>query len=980
MQTKHRRQILALIWVLGARTAAALPVGSSCTISTVAGTGSPGFSGDGGPALLATLSQASGIGFDALGNLYVADEGNNRIRKVDLSGGMTTVAGTGAYGFSGDGGSSALAALANPKSVRADAAGNLYILDSGNDRVRKVNALGVISTLAGNGSQGFSGDGGLAPMASIGQADGLALDAAQTHLYIADTTNNRVRVVNLSSGIITTVAGTGSAGFSGDGASAVLARLNGPEGVFVDGANNLFIADTLNQRIREVSPAGIISTVVGSGAIGDAGDGGPALLAALSGPQAVQLDAFGTLFIADTGNSLIRKVSSGGIISTLSGAGSSLGDGGPASGAQLNGPWDLAFDASGNLFVSDKYQYRVRRILACGDPASPTPTATMTPSASASVTFSSTGTLTPSPSATSTVSASSSATPSFSATATLTPSVSVSATSTTDSTSSLTPPSTTPTSSPSASSSLTPSLSATATLTSSVSVSATPSTDSTSSLTPPSTTPTSSPSASSSATPSGTPSVTPDPTAGGSGSLVTGLCPINTVAGDGNPGVGGDGGPATTAEFNQVGGVSFDFAGNLLLADTGNNRIRRVSGGSITTVAGTGSYGFSGDGAPAAKAQLANPQNVAADVAGVVYIADTGNNRIRKITVTGLIFTIAGNGIQGYAGNGGQATFAEINQPAGLTVDPAGVSLYIADTGNNVIRKVDLASGFISTVAGTGAAGFNGDGIMATAAELNGPTGVSVDGNGNFYIADSLNDRIRKVSSTGVISTVAGNGFSGFSGDGGPATSATLAHPQSPVVDRFGDLFMADLYNNRVRKVDPSGTISTIAGGGFSLGDGGPASACKFNGPWDLALDSGGNLFVSDKYQYRVREILACATGGLSCGACLSTSSAHLGGPKNPGQASPTAVLLAAPNPAGQWLKLYWEQSVAGSAEISIFNVVGDQVWPSSGPFYLSPELPAGRQNLKIDLSALASGVYIVRESMANGGAQPHFLKIAVTK
>ena len=217
--------------------------------------------------------------------------------------------------------------------------------------------------------------------------------------------------------------------------------------------------------------------------------------------------------------------------------------------------------------------------------------------------------------------------------------------------------------------------------------------------------------------------------------------------------------------------MAVDASGNLYIADTGNNRIRKVSAtGIITTVAGNGSAGYSGDGGPATSAQLDGPEGVAVDGSGNLYIADTCNNRIRKVSATGIITTVAGNGSAGYSGDGGPATSAQLSLPAGVAVDGSG-NLYIADSGNNRIRKVS-ATGIITTVAGNGSPGYSGDGGPATSAQLNQPAGVAVDASGNLYIADSSNNRIRKVSATGIITTVAGNGFDGYSGDGGPATSA----------------------------------------------------------------------------------------------------------------------------------------------------------------------------------------------------------------
>ena len=277
-------------------------VDTSGIITTVAGNGSSEFSGDGGPATSASLTNPFGVALDGTGNLFIADEGSNRIRKVDTSGIITTVAGNGSSGFSGDGGPAISASLSGPIGVALDGTGNLFFADAGNNRIRKVDTSGIISTVAGDGIFGFSGDGDPATSASLRDPFGVALDGAG-NLFIADRFNQRIRRVDAATGIITTVAGDGptgigAGGFSGDGGPATSASLNSPFGVAVDGAGNLFIADTLNNRIRKVDTSGIITTVAGNGSFGFSGDGDPATSASLHEPFGVALDGSGNLFIA----------------------------------------------------------------------------------------------------------------------------------------------------------------------------------------------------------------------------------------------------------------------------------------------------------------------------------------------------------------------------------------------------------------------------------------------------------------------------------------------------------------------------------------------------------------------------------------------------------------------------------------------------------------------------------------------------------
>jgi uncharacterized protein (TIGR03437 family) len=329
---------------------------------------------------------------------------------------------------------------------------------------------------------------------------------------------------------------------------------------------------------------------------------------------------------------------------------------------------------------------------------------------------------------------------------------------------------------------------------------------------------------------------------------------IYTVAGNGTLGYTGDNGPATSAEIHGPYAVATDSAGDLYIADSGNNVIRKVANGVITTVAGNGTMGYSGDNGPATSAQLDAPYGVAVDSAGNLYIADSANNVIRKVS-GGVITTIAGNGTSGYTGDNGPATSAQLFTPSAVALDSAG-NLYILDFGNNVIRKVSASSLVITTVAGTNATyGFGGDNGPATSAELYGPNGIAVDSAGNLYIADTSNSRIRKVSaSNGVITTFAGNGTPGFAGDGASATSAELNGPWGVAVDSAGNLYIADLGNNRIRKVS-GGEITTVAGNGTAgySGDGGAAANAELNGPSAIAPDSAGNFYIADFENDRIR-------------------------------------------------------------------------------------------------------------------------------
>mgnify|MGYP001610709712 FL=1 len=345
---------------------------------------------------------------------------------------------------------------------------------------------------------------------------------------------------------------------------------------------------------------------------------------------------------------------------------------------------------------------------------------------------------------------------------------------------------------------------------------------------------------------------------------------ITTVAGNGSPGFSGDGGAAVEASLNVPAGLAVDAAGNLYIADYNNNRIRKVSpGGIITTVAGNGIAGFSGDGGPAIGARLNGPQGVAVDAAGNLYIADAGNYRVRKVSSGRTIATVAGNGewdpiggLFGSVGDGGPAIKAPLNKPVDVAVDAAG-NLFVADADLFMlrVRKIN-PGGIITTVAGSGSLFFSGDGGPAVSAGLGIPVGVGVDGAGNLYIATQDNQRIRKVTPGGIISTIAGSGQVGFSGDGGPATTASLSEPVDVAVDSTSNLYIADSRNQRIRRVGPDGTITTIAGsgrsgrgsGGFS-GDGGPATSALLNTPNSLVVDVAGHVYVSDQNNRRIRKL-----------------------------------------------------------------------------------------------------------------------------
>ena len=839
-------------------------------ITTVAGGGN----GGDGAATNASLNLPFGVGVDALGNLFIADTGDQRIRKVDTNGFITTVAGNGIWGYSGDGGAATNASFLFPLDVAADASGNLFIADQDNHRVRRVDTNGIITTVVGNGTSGYSGDGGAATNASLRFPRCVTLDAAG-NLFIADSGGSVIRQVD-TNGIITTVAGNGTAGYSGDGGAATNANLNQPNCVALDALGNLLIADSENNVIRKVDTNGLITTVAGNGTTGYSGDGGAATNASLNDPTGVAVDALGNLLIADSHNSLIRQVNASGLISTVAGnsrtnqygfVGDYSGDGGAATNASLYYPTGLAVDASGNLFIADLNNNRIRRVVPTTDPAITIYNLTTNNAGNYTVIVSN-----PFGSITSSVAT---------VTLALPPSISVQPAG--QSVAAGTP------------ATLSVTVSGTAPLTYQWWNSAGAILDATNAsylLNPAQTNnsdnyfvvvtnvygattsavaalvvylPVNLTGQPQNQTVAAGANVTLSVTASGTGpfgyqwlfndtTVLNNL--ITTVAGNDVQGYSGDGGAATNASLSYPSGVAVDASGNLFIADYYNNRIRKVdTSGLITTVAGNGTAAYSGDGGPATNASLSYPSDLALDATGDLFIADTQNSVIRQVDTNGLITTVAGNGTAAYSGDGGVATNASLSYPSGVAVDASG-DLFIADRNNHCIRQVDT-NGLITTVAGDGAQGYSGDGAAATNASLSYPSGVAVDADGNLFIADTGNQCIRQVDTNGLITTVAGNGTQGYSGDGGPATNASLNQPNSVVVDAFGNLFIADAANGRIREVDPAGLITTPAGNGTQgySGDGGAATNASLYYPTDTAVDAFGNLFIADLENHRIRRV-----------------------------------------------------------------------------------------------------------------------------
>jgi sugar lactone lactonase YvrE len=692
---------------------------------------------------------------DAAGNIYIASQASAYVFKLSSTGTLSVFAGLGYGGYNKDGIKATSALIGGVTGLAIDGAGNVYLADAAGSRIRKVNTAGIISTVAGNGTKcdhsQVCGDGGLALSANLNLPESIALDS-KGNIYIADMTDDRIRVVNtgtttitiagqtIKPGYIQAVAGNGQPCANvhgtkptcGDGGSAKAAYLNMPYGVAVDSTGNIYIADTHDQEVRIVSPAGIINTFAGTGAacynqrLG-CGDGGPPASAQLWAPKGVFTDAAGDLFIADTNSNRIRYVANASnVITTVvdsTGTWGFGGDGGAATAAQINAPVGIFVDSTGNLLVSDTGNQRIRQVMA----------------------------------------------------------------------------GTTPT--------------------------------------------------------------------------------ISTIAGGS---MGGDGGLPTKATLADPYAVAEDAAGNVYVVDQANNRIRKLTNplsnsAVISTVVGTGQAGYTGDGGPAINATLNGPTGIALDTNGNLYILDANNFVVRAVnmgtsSITLGAVTIPAGGIGTVFGNfnlsctptsscgdGGPGTGAIFQGPLFVTLDSSN-NVYVSDYMGGKVRKWEVSGDLVSTVAGTGVQAYSGNGGTATLAEIDHPAGVVVQSNGDIVIDDQWADTVQYVAG-GIINTYALNTNAKFAGDGGPCPVGSMFNPLALAVDAENDIFISGGNDNLVQRCsNATGIFSTVAGaptrsyqGAFS-GDGGPAINARMANLGAL-VDGQNNLFVADGGNNRIRYV-----------------------------------------------------------------------------------------------------------------------------
>lgn len=605
------------------------------------------------------------------------------------------------------------------------------------------NSTGLLSLLAGS-PYGAGGVDGTGAAASFNDPIGAAADSSG-NVYVADTDNNMIRKIT-PAGVVTTLAGSASSAGSADG-TGTGASFHRPLGLAVDSAGTVYVADSGNNTIRKVTSAGVVTTLAGTAGVFGSADG-TGTAASFTLPTGLAVDGAGNLYVADSVNGTIRKITSAGVVTTLAGTPGVIGSAdGTGTSASFNYPFGLAVDGAGNVCVADTYNGTIRVVTSAGVVTTLAGTARVTGSADG------TG------------------------------------------------------------------------------------------------------AAASFRQPFGL-------AADGAGNLyvadtgnntirkITAAGVVTTLAGTAGA-TGSADGTGAAASFSEPFGVAVDSAGNAYVADSSNNTIRKItSAAAVSTLAGAVPVSGNADGA-GASATFSSADGLAADSAGNVYVADTGNNTIRKVTPSGVVTTLAG--APGTAGSAdGTGALARFSSPSGIAVDGAD-NLYVADTGNNTIRKITPA-GVVSTLAGMSGATGSADGAGAQA-RFRAPAGIAADSAGNVYVADSGNNTIRKISPDGTVTTLAGTAGLRGSFDGTGA-AAMFNGPTGMAVDSAGTVYVADTLNDTIREISAGGAVTTLAGTAGQIGSAdGTGAVARFNNPRGVAVDGSGNLYVADRSNDTIRMI-----------------------------------------------------------------------------------------------------------------------------
>jgi sugar lactone lactonase YvrE len=772
-------------------TGGTVPTGIYSQVTTFAGSGNQQTTN--GTGNTASFSYPTGMVADAEGNIYVAETYGNVIRKITPQGVVTTFAGSGTYGATN--GTATAASFSNPISIAIDPSGNLFVADQGSSLIRKITPAGIVSTFAGNTTYNYTIINGVGTAAGFNRPTALAADASG-NLYVADAGNNAIRKIT-PDGTVTTF----------------LSSLNNPSGVAVDAAGNVYIADRGNNLIKKVRPDGSLSIFAGNGV--SASVDGTGTSASFTSPVNIALDASGNLYITEN-QGLIRMITPAGIVTTLAGKTSANNSiDGIGTNAGFYSPWGIAADTYGNLYVSDQFSNKIRKISITGY--------TVQPTFPAGLTLDNTGAISGTPLAISTATDYVVKAVNIAGTSTATVNIATPIPALPPTVTTVTPSATgygksisiTGTNLLGATSVKIGTVDVPFASISPFTLNAIVNTNITGSIsiTNPYGTAT-----------SAAFGITQAPgiayTTGNIftvGTAITNMSPANnggtipnsvyaqtsTFAGNGT--YGNLNGTGTAAIIVPQGAV-IDANNNIYLTDS-YSQIRKITpAGVVTTIAGNGSTGSAnGNGA---SATFNYPKGLAIDIAGNLYVADQSNHLIRKITPAGDVTTLAGSG--SYGAINGTGTAASFYYPSGVAVDISG-NVFVADRGNNQIRKITPA-GVVSTFAGSTTSGQN-DGT-GTAASFNGPAGLAFDAKGNLFVADQYNGRIRTITPAGVVSTYAGS-ITGYA-DNSVSTAAKFNNPYALTVNSNGDVYVADMNNNAIRKITTDGAVTTIAGNGNS--------------------------------------------------------------------------------------------------------------------------------------------------------------------